>query len=258
MALYSSKDVGFFLLGGYNMLGATSKFDDTVELSLTETPVLGQADEGWWSSGAKKTTIEQEGYFDDSTGSIHEALVGLSNVALPLTFATHGNINGARCDIYQSVQRVGYDVQVAVPEVTKAKGRYGCWYGKKYSTIVHALGTETTAGNTDGPGGAFVDLGVAGGGTNGGAVVFHVTAVGGGTPPTNVTLKLRHSTTSGSGYADKATTAAITAASIPATSAEYVTFTGTLNRYLSVAWSYSGGVTPSVTFAAAVYVAPAP
>jgi len=254
MAKYSSKDVGFFLLGGYNMLGSTSKFDDTVELSLTETPVLGQADEGWWSSGAKKTTIEQEGYFDDSVGNMHEALVGLSNVALPLSFATHGNTNGAKCDVYQSVQRVGYDVQVAVPEVTKAKGRYGCWYGKKNATIIHALGTEVTAGNTDGPGGAFVDLGAAA--ANGGAVVFHVTAVGGTASPTSVVLKLRHSSTSGSGYADKATTGTIAATSIPATSFEYVTFAGALSRYISVAWSYTGGTAPTVTFAAALYVAP--
>jgi hypothetical protein len=155
---------------------------------------------------------------------------------------------------YESVQRVGYDVQVAVPEVTKAKGRYGCWYGKKNCTIVHALGVETTAGNTDGPGGAYVDLGATGAGTNGGAVVFHVTSLTG--TPTNVTLKLRHSTTSGSGYADKATTTAITPAMVPGTSAQYITFAGTISPYISVAWAYTGGTGPNVTFAAALYVAP--
>jgi hypothetical protein len=256
MGKYSSKDVGFLLLGGYNILGATSKIEDTVSLKLTETPVLGESDEGWWSSGAKMTEITQDGWFDDSVGSIHDSLVNLPVTALPLSFAPLGGANGAKCDVYPSVQRVGYTRQSTVGEVTKAQAKYGCYYGKKDCTVIHALGTETTAGNTDGPGGAFVDLGASGAGTNGGAVVFHVTAVGGGAPPTAVTLKLRHSTTSGSGYADKATTSSIAATAIPSTSGEYITFTGTISRYISVAWSYTGGTTPSVTFAAAIYVAP--
>lgn len=252
MAKYASKDVGFFLLGGYNLLGSTSKFDDTVELSLTESPALGESDEGWWSSGAKKTTIEQEGYFDDSTGASHEALVGLSTVALPMSFGTHGNTKNVKMDCYQSVQRVGYDVQLAVSEVTKAKGRYGCWYGKKDMWVVHQLTTESTAGNSDA---AYIDIGAAG--TNGGAFVVHVTAVGGTASPTSVTLGIRSCTTTNGTYVEKGNTGAILASAIPATSGVYTTFTGTLNRYVSCSWSYSGGTAPTVTFLMGVYVAPA-
>lgn len=255
MAKFSSKDVGFFLLGGYSILAATSKIEDTVELNMTETPVLGESDEGWWSSGAKKTTVEQDGWFDDSTGSIHEALVALPVTALPMSLAPKGNTNGLTFDGYQSVQRVGYDVVTTVGEVTKAKGRYGIWYGKKEGIIVHALGTESTAGNSDSLD-VMLTSGASPAGTNGGAIFTHVTATGGGTPPTNVIFALRDSA-DGITYTDKSTAyATITTASVPADSATYYAFTGTIKKYASVAWSYTGGASPTVTFFVGVYVAP--
>jgi hypothetical protein len=254
MSKYSSKDVGFFLLGGFSILGAVSTIEDTVELKLNETPALGEADESYWSSGARKTTVTQDGWFDDSAGSIHDAFVGLSSVALPMSIAPHGNTKGLQMDCYQSVQRVNYTVQTAVGDVSKAKGEYGVWYGKKPMTIVHALSTETTAGNTDA---TYVDLGATGGGTNGGAFAVHITAL---TGCTNATLSLRHCATSGGSYqAISPTATAVLPASVPggADAGQYVTFTGTINRYVSVGWAYSVPSSPSITFALGVYVAPA-
>jgi hypothetical protein len=187
MAKYASKDVGFMLLGGYSVLGAVSKIEDTVSLKLNETPALGETDESYWSGGAKQTELTQDGWFDDAVASVHDSLVTLPVLQLPLSIAPHGNVNGRKMDGYQAVQRVGYTVQTATSEVTKAQAKYGIWYGKKQATIFHALGTESTAGNSDG---AYVDLGAAGSG-NGGALFFHITAVTG--TPTNFTLALRHS-----------------------------------------------------------------
>jgi hypothetical protein len=247
MSKYSSKDVGFHLLGGYSLLGSDSKYDDTVELRLNETDVLGQADEVYWSSGAKKTDVVQEGWYDDAVGANHNAFNDLPVLALPMSIAPHGNVNAAAVDMYQSVQRVGWTVQVATSEVTKAQARYGIWYGKRRGNIVHALGSETTAGNTD-----TLDVQLPAAATNGGAFLVHVTSVVGGSG--SVTIGLRDGGGTGVTYTPKVDTAAIAFASIPSASGIWVPFTGTLGPYVSVSWTYA--TLTGVTFAASVYVAP--
>jgi len=257
MAKYSSKDVGFFLLGSYSLLGSTTKIEDTVELKLTETYVLGDADEAYWSSGAKKTDVTQDGWFDDAAGSVHAAFSGLSTVALPMTIAFQGNTvattgSGTPVDIYQSVQRVGYDVQLTVGEVTKAVGRYGIWYGKKGGKLAFPLQTKTTAGNGDtDPDNPIHGTNPAG--TNGGAMVLHITALSG---CTDCTITLRHST-DGTTYSDKTAFSAFTPANVTAgIASEYKALSGTINRFTTAGWAYTSPSSPSVTFAIGVYVAP--
>jgi hypothetical protein len=260
MAKYASKDVGFALLGSYSMLGATSKFDDSVELVLNETYALGETDESFWSSGAKKTEIVQEGWFDDVVLGWHNAFVDLNVTPLPMTIAPHGNVinipaapaAGTEIDIYQSMARVGYTVQMATSEVTKMQARYGCWYGKKRGKLVAPLALRTTAGNTDTDDAKCAVAQPAG--TNGGAAVLHITTLTG--TPTNVTVTLRHSV-DGVTYADKQAFNAFTPAQVAAgNAAQYMTFTGQINSWVSAAWAYTGGTTPNVTFAVGVYVAP--
>lgn len=254
MAKFSSKDVGFALIGSYSILGAISTFDDAVTLKLNETYALGETDESFWSSGAKQTEITQEGWYDDAVGSLHQAFVGASSLpvlALPLSVAPHGNANAARFDCYPSVQRVGYTVQLATSEVTKAQARYGCWYGKRESYIVHALGTEGAAGSSD-----TLDVHPYLTNTsNGGAVVLHVTALSG---CANCTITARHST-DGVTWADKQAFSPVTPTNVTdgaAAAGQYITTTGTMNQYWSVSWAYGTPSSPSVTFMVGVYRAP--
>lgn len=254
MAKFSSKDVGFALLGPYSILGAISKFDDAVTLKLNETYALGETDESYWSSGAKNTEITQEGWYDDAVGQLHQAFVGTSSLpilGLPLSIAPHGNTNAARIDTYPSVQRVGYTVQMATSEVTKAQARYGLWYGKRETYVVHALGTETTAGSTD-----PLDVHPYVTNTsNGGAVVLHVTALSG---CATCTITVRHST-DGITWADKQAFQALAPSDVTngtALAGQYITLTSTMNQYWSVAWTYGTPATPNVTFMVGVYRAP--
>lgn len=262
MAKYDSSQVGFALLGSYSMLGATSKFDDAVTLKLNETYALGETDESFWSGGAKQTEITQEGWFDDAVLGWHNAFIDLPVVGLPMTIAPHGNVinrpaspaEGTAIDIYQSVQRVGYTVQVATSEVTKMQARYGCWYGKRRGKLVAPLAARTTAGNTDSDDAKCSVAQPAG--TNGGAAVLHITALGGSVAPTNVTVTLRHSV-DGTTYTDKQAFSAFTPAQVAAgNAAQYIALTGQINSWVSAAWAYSGGTAPTVTFAVGVYVAP--
>jgi hypothetical protein len=148
--------------------------------------------------------------------------------------------------------RVGYTVQVATSEVTKMQARYGCWYGKKRGKLVAPLATRSTAGNTDSD---DAKCSVAQPATmNGGAMVLHVTALTG--TPTNVTVTLRHSV-DGTTYADKTAFSAITPAQVVAgNGSQYLALTGQINSFVSAAWAYTGGTTPTATFAVGVYIAP--
>lgn len=253
MAKYDSSQVGFMLLGGYSMLGAVSKIEDTVELKLSETPVLGTADEDYFSSGARKTTVTQDGWFDDATNSIHEALKSLPSTALPLSIAPHGNVGGRKFDGYRSVQRVGYTVQLSVGEVHKANGEYGIWYGKQQGIIIAPLVARGAAGSTDNDD-VLITAGVNPAGTNGGAVYLHMTALSG---CASCTVTFRHSS-DGSTYTDKQAFTAVPVADVPAgaLAGQYIALTGTINKYGSVAWVYASATSPSATFMCGVYVAP--
>jgi len=260
MAKYSSKDVGFMLLGSYSVLAAVSSIEDSVTLKLNETYSLGEADESFWSGGAKQTEIVQEGWYDDAVGNLHQAMTDLSTVELPMTIAIHGNainmpaspVAGTEIDIYQSVQRVGYTVQMATSEVTKAQARYGIWYGKKRGKLVAPLATRSTAANLDADDAKCAVAQPAG--TNGGAAVLHITGLTG--TPTNVTITLRHSV-DGVTYTDKQAFTAFTPANVlTGVASQYMTFTGQINSWVSASWAYTGGTAPTVTFAVGVYVAP--
>jgi len=251
MAKYSSKDCGFHLLGGYSMLGSDSKIEDVVELKLGEAYVLGDSDEAYWTSGAKKTTVTQEGYFDDATNGVHEALKDLPVLALPMSIAPHGNTNAAAIDVYQSVQRVGYTKQFAVGDIIKANGEYGIWYGKKRSHIIHALGAETTSTGDN----ESLDIHpFAGNTSNGGAMVLHVTALSG---CATVTIGAYHSTDGGT-YTLKQAFTNVAPADVPggANAGQYVALTSTMNQFWAVHWTFNTPSSPSCTFMVAVYQAP--
>jgi len=243
------------LLGGFSMLGASTKFTEVPTLKTAEATSLGEADEVIWSAGTKQRELTQDGWFDDAVGSLHNAMYDLAAVQLPMSIAPHGNTNGAAFDGWSSIGRLEYKVQLTSADLTKAAAKYQSAGVQRQGIIVHALGTEVAAGNTD-----TLDVMLTAGanpaGTNGGAIFTHVTAVGGTAAPTSVTFSLRHST-DGVTYADKAASyTTIAAANIPASSSDYQTFTGTINKYASVAWTYTGGTAPTVTFFVGVYVAP--
>lgn len=250
MAKYASSQVGFHLLGGYSLLGAESKYEDTVELNLGEAYVLGDANEAYWSSGQKKTTVTQEGYFDDAVNSVHEALKDLPVLALPMTIAPHGNTDLAEVDIYPSVQRVGYTRQLQVNDITKASGEYGIWYGKRPGKIIHYLNTRTSSSDNE-----ALDLRPFTSNTsNGGAIVLHVTQFSGAT---SLTIVARHSP-DGNTYTTKHTFTNVTPSDVPggANAGQYAVLSGTMNQYWAVQWTFNTPTSPTATFAVAVYQAP--
>jgi hypothetical protein len=73
---YSSADVGFVLIDGYNVLGMTTTLQDNVEAIIQESTTFGVDWASYVSVSLRKGALSQGGFFDDTTGGIHDALAG--------------------------------------------------------------------------------------------------------------------------------------------------------------------------------------
>ena len=232
MSKYNSADCGFFCVGPYNCLSAIGKIVETASKPTTETTPLGVDWEQFWQKGRVARTLIQEGWFDDSSGSVHDALKDLPAVDLPLLFAPRGNVAGKKAVGYAVINRVGYDIQLQEGDVTLAKAEYTPGGVREEPVIVMPLALRTTGANTDA---SYVDLGAAGG-PSGGAVYESVTTLtlGG---YTNAILKLRHS----SDHITFAPLVTMTAVTVPI--AERKTTVSAILQYVSGSWEYTGAGT---------------
>lgn len=241
MAKYGSADVGFLIIGGYDILSDSTGLDTGVEQVLEETTSLGSAWATHGQVGLKKASFSQSGFFNDAIGKSNEALVALAGTARVGLVAYAGNVIGRMMQGFQGLVQSKYQRQANLGALHKAASEHAVTGKLEEGVILHALGAQTAAsGNTDA---SSVDNGASS--ANGGAAYFAVTdlTLGG---YTNVALKVRHSADDVT-YADLATATVVTAA--PA--AERVAVNGTVNRHLYASWAYNGaGSGQSVTFVA--------
>lgn len=241
MATRGSADVGFLIIGGYDLLGDSTTLDTAIEQVLEETTPLGAAWPTHAQAGLKRGTFAQGGFYNDATGKSNEALVSLSGTARVGLVSHAGNTIGRNFQGFAGLVQSKYQRQVSLGALHKGQSEHAVTGQFEEGVILHALGAETAAsGNTDA---SSVDNGASS--ANGGAAYFAVTAlVLGGY--TNVALKVRHSADDVT-YADLATATVVTAA--PA--AERVAVAGTVNRHLYASWAFNGaGAGQSVTFVA--------
>jgi hypothetical protein len=244
MTTYNSADCGFFCLGPYNCLSAIGKIIEGASKPTSEVTPLGVSAEAYHQKGRVARTLTQEGWFDDSAGSVHTALNNLPTTNLPLLMAHKGNVTGRKAIGFDVIHSVGYEIQLQEGDVTLAKAEYAIASLREEVILVMPLAARTTAGNTDA---TYVDLGVAGG-ANGGAVYEAVTAL---TLDgyTNAVHKLHHS-------ADHITfTPLVTMTAVIVPGAERKTTATAIERYVSASWEYTGsGTSPSVTSVLGVHL----
>lgn len=240
MATYGSDDVGFILVGGYNVIGVTTQIEETRAALTEDITVLGDAWEQTGATGIKRYELTQEGFYDDAADSVNAALVASHGVARVIAFGYEGNTAGAAFVGVAGPLQASYERTVKVNEFHKASAEYRAAGAIQDGVIVHALGERTTAsGNTQA---GSVDSGASS--ANGGAVYVQVAALNldGGT---GLSLTIQHSADNTT-FATLATAASVTAAP----DAERIVVAGTINRYLAVAWSFTGsaGAARSATF----------
>lgn len=96
MARRRSDQFAFFLLGGYDLLaGSLTDFSDKDEAQIVETTPLGTSWAEHAYTGLREVGIEQEGWYDDAAGAVHDALSsGPGGIARTLCYGVEGTATG--------------------------------------------------------------------------------------------------------------------------------------------------------------------
>ena len=243
MALKSSADVGFLLIGGRSVLGAPlTEIGESRERLLEQVDGLGDTVDKWGDVGVSQFEMTQSGFYNSGTGSYHEALE-LANPQV-LMYAPVGNAIGDDIVALSGV-RTTYNRLPARGEFHKAQATYKAGdgpeeMGKSRISAHHVA--RTNAGPTD----TASDQWPAAT-TVGGAAYLGVSALtlGG---YTNLTVKIQHSTDDIS-FTDLVTFAAVTSAP----TAERVAIAGTINKYTLTRHEFTGaGSGQTATFATGI------
>lgn len=241
MSRYGSGDVGFVLIGGYNILSTTTDLEMTVEDVTEETTALGDTWQEHDRVGVRRGEFSLNGFYDDAANAANEALVDLTRSAQVAAVALEGNTIGKQMTGFAGTLEGKYIRQASRGALHKANATYAVSGAVEEGIILHELSAETADGDTeaDGYDGTAQS-------TDGGAGYLQVTALD-LDGYDDVTFKVRDSADDVT-YADLLSFTAVTAAP----DAERVAVTGTVERYLASSWEFGGtGTSPSVTFMAA-------
>lgn len=236
---YGSKDVGFFLVGGRDVLSSVSNIDVEREAVVKPTTALGVQFPTFQATGQKSARITQTGFFDPAIGASNEAICEKENTSHVVLLAHQGNTAGRKMIGAVGAFAGKYKRGVASEDLHKATAEYTVSGDVEDPVLVATLAARGTAGSTEA---GSVDNAVLT--SNGGAGYCAVQSLtlGG---YTNIIVTVRHSVNN-STFADLMAFTAVTTSPI----AERKTVAGTVNRYLAMSWAWTGaGSGQSATFA---------
>lgn len=239
MAKYGSSNAGFFLVGGYSLLGETTRLKDRAAAELEPTHSLGDSWEESSAVGLRRVELESDGFYDDDASKINAALAGREDVNQVVCWNYTGNAIGKKFNGAAGAFGGTFERLSSLGTLHKATGQWRVT-GQLDSdgVVLHALTAETATGNTEGADSQDNTTSSA----DGGAGYLQVSAISG----TGATFdgKVRHSADDVA-YVDLITFAQVVLAD--ARKAERKTVSGTVNRHLASSWTIAG-TTPSVTF----------
>ena len=240
MAKHSSTDVGFFLVGGRDLVGVTTEISEEREALTEDATPVGPT--GAWPAhlptGALKASLTQNGIFDDAALLNNEAVVGATGgqeaVQQVVCLNAEGNTVGKKMIAFAGAFAAKVSRLFSRNGLTKLNVAYTITGTADEGVIVHALGTESTAsGHTNA---TSVDQGASS--VLGGAATLQMPALtlGG---YTSCTITLRHSLDN-STFADLVAMTTVPTATAPCAERKLFAAGGTINRYLSSQWAYVG------------------
>ena len=232
MAKYGAKDVGFFLVDGYNLIGVSTSLADSTSAEMEETTGLGDRWAEQPATGVRSAEPTADGFYDDASVSVNAALSGNEATSRVVCYAYESNTIHKAMVGHEGTFGGTYTRTATRDELTKASASWTVSGQKDNGMIMHALGSETATGTG---GAANNDAS-----TSSGAVGYLQVTVKAGTSPT-LDAKLRHSADN-STYADLLSFTQATDVT-----AERVTASGTVNQYVLASWTH-GGTSPEFTF----------
>lgn len=231
MALLHGKSCAV-LVSSNNLSAYFNSADTAQSVETAETTAFGSSAKSY-IVGLRDGTISLAGMFDGAAGAVDSVLgPALAGSALPVSLGVAGVAHGNRATMMQA-HETGYSVTAAVADVVQVSADLQSADGLFEGNFLRAL-TAETASTT----GTALDN--AASSANGLRAALHVTAGTG-----SMTVKVQHSADN-STWVDLITFTAATGAT-----AEWKTVSGTVNRYLRVASTISGG-SPSFTYTVSV------
>lgn len=245
MAQYGGDDVGFVLVGGFDLRPNATDFSHNSEAVLEETTVLGSSWQEQAYVGLRRTDLSLSGFYDDAEGRSVAALTTRAGTERVLSYALEGNTVGKNFvgmagAVEAKVTRVAE--RGALHKITTEIQGSGAVEQGKILFALSATGAAT--GNSQA---ASVDMGAA---STGGSGYFHLNALVLDTA-TGFTASVRHSSDNAA-FTDLITfTHASSTAAVPG--GQRVTTTGAVERYLAAAYIFgttaaAGGASRSATF----------
>jgi hypothetical protein len=236
MATYGSKDVGFILLGGANLVAQSGEFSDKVVALNDEKTPLGVE----WTQhayvGMRRADLRQSGWFDDATGAAHETSMAAEGVSRVLSWNVEGNVLGQTFNGYAGVMQIDYERMVEGKKLTMARAAYnGTGQADLGGVILQPLEQKSSSFNTEA---TPVDYGSST--SAGGAAYLHVISMGG---VTSLAVKIRHA--AAAVFADLAGGAF---AAVTSAQGQRITIASgvTINRNLAIDVVFTGVGTPTM------------
>ena len=237
MGKFSSKDT-VLLIDGYNVLGVNTSLTHAVEAITEESTPFGEEWEEHKYVGINKSEVTQEGFYDDDSGSINDALNEKQGEERILCIGYAGNTIGAGFSGFQGALQSNFQRIASRGVMHKANASYVGSGITEDGRILHALTARTTERDTKA---APVEHGTDTG--SGGTAYLQVTALDlDGYDDVTIRVIERN----GGSWATLATFADVDVANV----AERVEVTGTVEQGLAVEWEFNGiaGTDPSMSF----------
>ena len=236
MANYGPADIQLLLVGGYDLLvGAITGFKAREEAISEQVNGLGAAWEAHRYVGVRRSEFELDGFYDDATGGIHEALSTASLSTTPaggrvLCYGVEGTATGADFIGYAGALQIDYERMAVRDELEKVKATFRGSGVVSQGRIVRMLASATASGASTG---TPLDNGASN--TSGGVGFLQVVDFSGWGAGGAVTVSLVHSADDIT-YSNLVTFASATAEH----RADRQVITGAIQRYAAVNWTASG------------------
>lgn len=184
MARRGSDKVNTFLLGGYNLLGTLTSFNDTREAILERSDTLGDTFEEHLPVGVRRAELTQEGFYDDDQVNGHYAITTGPGVSRILVYGWDGTATGAFFTGWASAVEVTYTEAAARNELHKARASYRTAGPVEVGRVIHSYANPAATGKSN-----VLDNGAS---STGLAAYFAYNATVG-----EMNVRLRHSASAG-------------------------------------------------------------
>lgn len=230
-------DLKFILYEGNDITGLARGLEDELANDTEESDTAGTTVQTHRHVGTAAHNVKVTGFYDADLSPVFEA-----SPEGVLMYVLLGNTAGQPCECAEEAKVTRYKRLVEGKAMHKAEIDFQANDALDHSLLIAALAARGAAGDT-----TAADLDTTAATTSGGRLWVSVPALD-LDGYTNVEIQVQDSA-DGNSFADVAPAVA----TLTAAGAALVTFTGTIRRYVAIAWSYGGaGTTPSVTFAAAL------